>query len=148
MAHSVEILIPAQRYVFALEDGRAEVQPTPTSAEGFHAYKRLQKEGKVAGMIAIPNCCLVRAEKDYVVDPGLIMQGAPVSSSLRARGIEPHNVEILLTHTHFDHIEALVEFGGLRTHVHQIELDAPYTGLFQSIVDMVDVKTLTGEEGE
>ena len=148
MAHSVEILIPAQRYVFALENGRGEVQPTPTSADGFHAYKRLQKEGKVAAMIAIPNCCLVRAGNDYVVDPGLIMQGAPVSSSLRVRGIEPHEVEILLTHAHFDHIEALVEFGGRPTHVHQIELEAPYTGLFQSIIDLVDVKTLTGEEGE
>ena len=70
MAHSVEILLPAQRYVFALENGRAVPQPAPTSAEGFRAYKRLQAEGKVAGMIAIPNCCLVRAGEDYVVDPG------------------------------------------------------------------------------
>jgi glyoxylase-like metal-dependent hydrolase (beta-lactamase superfamily II) len=148
VAHSVEILIPAQRYVFALENGQAKVEPTPTSADGFHAYKRLQNEGKVGAMIAIPNCCLVRAEKDYVVDPGLIMQGAPVTSSLRARGIEPHETEVLLTHTHFDHIEALVEFSMRPTHVHEIELEAPYTGLFQSIVDMVDVKQLSGEEGE
>ena len=49
MAHSVEILLPAQRYVFALEDGHAEPQPASTSAEGFHTYKRLQREGKIAG---------------------------------------------------------------------------------------------------
>jgi glyoxylase-like metal-dependent hydrolase (beta-lactamase superfamily II) len=148
MAHSVEVLIPAQRYVFALENGSANVVPTPTSADGFRAYKELQKEGKVAAMIAIPNCCLVQAGKDYVVDPGLIMQGAPVTSSLRARGIEPHETEVLLTHNHFDHIEALVEFGGRPTHVHEIELEAPYTGLFQSLIDLVDVQKLTGEEGE
>jgi glyoxylase-like metal-dependent hydrolase (beta-lactamase superfamily II) len=148
MAHSVEVLIPAQRFVFALEGGRAVPAPAPTSADGFHSYKRLQKEGKVAAMIAIPNCCLVRAEKDYVVDPGLIMQGAPVSASLRARDIEPHTVEVLLTHNHFDHIEALVEFGGRPAHVHEIELKAPYTALFQSLVDMVDVHKLSGEEGE
>jgi glyoxylase-like metal-dependent hydrolase (beta-lactamase superfamily II) len=148
MAHSVEVLLPAQRYVFALEDGRAEPQPTPSSADGFHAYKRLQAEGRVAGMIAIPNCCLVRAAKDYVVDPGVIMQGAPVSSSLRKRGIEPSDCEVLLTHTHFDHIEALVEFSMRPTHVHEIELQAGYTGLFQSIIDMVQIERLTGEEGE
>ena len=62
MAHSVEILLPAQRYVFALdEDGNAEPQQISSSAEGFLAYKRLQAEGRVAGMIAIPNCCLIRA---------------------------------------------------------------------------------------
>ena len=137
MAHSVEVLIPAQRYVFALENGHAELLPTPTSADGFLAYKRLQTEGKVAAMIAIPNCCLVRAGKDYVVDPGLIMQGAPVTSSLRARGIEPHETKVILTHTHFDHIEALVEFARRETYVHEIELEAPYTAILQSVIDMV-----------
>ena len=148
MAHSVEVLLPAQRYVFALEDGHAEPQSIKSSADGFHAYKRVQKEGKVAGMIAIPNCCLVRAAKDYVVDPGVIMQGAPVSSSLRKRDIDPSSCEVLLTHAHFDHIEALIEFSMRPTHVHEIELEAGYTGIFQSIIDMVQVEKLTGEEGE
>ena len=104
MAHSVEVLLPAQRYVFALEDGRAVPQPASTSEEGFHSYKKLQREGKVAGMIAIPNCCLIRAGVDYVVDPGVMMQGAPVTASLRKRGIEPHETKVILTHTHFDHV--------------------------------------------
>jgi len=47
MAHSVEVLLPAQRYVFALENGRAVPQPASTSAEGFHSYKKVQREGKV-----------------------------------------------------------------------------------------------------
>jgi glyoxylase-like metal-dependent hydrolase (beta-lactamase superfamily II) len=148
VAHSVEILIPAQRFVFALENGNAQPQPAPTSADGFRAYKRLQGEGKVAAMIALPNCCLVRASETYVVDPGLIMQGAPVSSSLRARDIEPHAVKVLLTHTHFDHVEALIEFAGRETYVHEKELEAPYTAIYQSLIDMVQIVKLTGEQGE
>ena len=148
MSHSVEILLPAQRYVFALENGQAVPAPASTSEEGFRSYKRLQKEGKVAGMIAFPNCCLIRAGKDYVVDPGLVMQGAPVSSSLRARGIEPHETEVILTHTHFDHVEALIEFVQRKTYIHEIELEAPYTAFYQSIVDMVQIEKVSGEEGE
>jgi glyoxylase-like metal-dependent hydrolase (beta-lactamase superfamily II) len=149
MAHQVDVLLPAQRYVFALENGRAVPQPAADSAEGFRSYKRLQKEGKVAGMVAMPNCCLVRAAEDYVVDPGIVMQGAPVSSSLRARGIDPGSIrKLILTHTHFDHVEALVEFGGRDAFVHEKELEAPYTAFVQSVIDMVSVKRLTGDEGE
>jgi N-acyl homoserine lactone hydrolase len=148
LAHSVEVILPAQRYVFALEDGRAEPQPVTSSADGFRAFKRLQSEGRVAGMIAMPNCCLIRAKENYVVDPGLVMQGAPVSSSLRARGIEPHTVKVILTHGHFDHIEALIEFSQRETYLHELELDAPYTGIYQSIIEMVRITKLTGDEGE
>jgi glyoxylase-like metal-dependent hydrolase (beta-lactamase superfamily II) len=148
MGHSVEVILPAQRYVFALEDGRAEPEPASSSAEGFKAYKRLQREGKIAGMIAFPNCCLIRAGEDYVVDPGLIMQGAPVTASLRARGIEPHETKVILTHTHFDHAEALIEFVQREVYVHEIELDAPYTAIEQGVIDMVRPLKLTGDEGE
>jgi glyoxylase-like metal-dependent hydrolase (beta-lactamase superfamily II) len=148
MGHSVEILVPAQRYVFALEGGKAEPQPAATSAQGFESYKQLQKENKVAGMIAFPNCCLIKASENYVVDPGLVMQGAPVSSSLRARGVEPHTVDVILTHTHFDHVEALIEFAQRPTYVHKTELEAPYTAFVQSVIDMVQLRELTGDEGE
>ena len=148
MAHSVEVLLPAQRYVFALEDGRAVPQPASTSAEGFHSYKALQREGKVAGMIAIPNCCLVRAAEDYVVDPGVMMQGAPVTASLRARGVEPHTTKVIITHTHFDHVQALIEFTQRETYIHEIELEAPYAAIEQGVLEMVRQVKLTGEEGE
>lgn len=148
MAHSVEVLVPAQRYVFALEDGRAVPAPASTSEEGFHSYKKLQREGKIAGMIAIPNCCLVRAGDDYVVDPGVMMQGAPVTASLRARGIEPHETKVILTHTHFDHVQALIEFTQRETYVHEIELEAPYAAIEQGVLGMVRQVRLTGEEGE
>jgi glyoxylase-like metal-dependent hydrolase (beta-lactamase superfamily II) len=148
LAHSVEILLPAQRYVFALEDGRAVPEHVESSAEGFLAYKRLQKEGKVAGMVAMPNCCLIRASENYVVDPGLMMQGAPVTGTLRKRGIEPHTTKVILTHTHFDHVQALIEFVQREVYVHEIELDAPYAALEQGVLDMVRPIRLTGEEGE
>jgi glyoxylase-like metal-dependent hydrolase (beta-lactamase superfamily II) len=148
VGHSVEILLPAQRYVFALEDGEAKPEAAGSSADGFKAYKRLQSEGKVAGMIAMPNCCLVRAGENYVVDPGLMMQGAPVTASLRARGIEPHTTKVILTHTHFDHVEALIEFAQREVYVHEIEMKAPYTTIQQGVIDMVRPIELTGEEGE
>jgi N-acyl homoserine lactone hydrolase len=148
MAHSVEILLPAQRYVFALDDGRVEPQPAATSAEGFKSYKRLQREGRVAGMIAMPNCCLIRAAENYVVDPGLMMQGAPVTGSLRARGIEPHTTRVILTHTHFDHVQALIEFTQRETYVHEIELEAPYTAIERGVIDMVRPIKLSGDVGE
>jgi glyoxylase-like metal-dependent hydrolase (beta-lactamase superfamily II) len=148
VAHSVDILLPAQRYVFALEDGRAEPQHVGSSAEGFKVYKRLQAEGKVAGMIAMPNACLVRAAENYVVDPGLMMQGAPVTGSLRARGIEPHTTKVILTHAHFDHVQALIEFVQREVYVHEIELEAPYTAIEKGVIDMVRTIKLEGEEGE
>jgi len=148
MAHSVEVLLPAMRFVFALDNGHAEQQPVATSAEGFHAYKKLQAEGRVAGMIAVPNCCLVRASENYVVDPGVMMQGAPVTGSLRKRGIEPHTTKVILTHTHFDHVQALIEFTQRETYVHEIELEAPYAALEKGVLDMVRTIKLTGEEGE
>ena len=148
MAHSVEILLPAQRFIFALENGHAEPQQIGSSAEGFKVYKRLQSEGKVAGMIALPNACLVRAKENYVVDPGLMMQGTPVTGALRARGIEPSTTKVILTHTHFDHVQALIEFVQREVYVHQIELDAPYTAIEQGVIEMVRPIKLEGEEGE
>jgi glyoxylase-like metal-dependent hydrolase (beta-lactamase superfamily II) len=144
----VEILLPAQRYVFALENGDAHPQQTSSSAEGFKAYKRLQAEGKIVGMVAMPNCCLIRASANYVVDPGLMMQGAPVTGSLRKRGIDPQTTKVILTHTHFDHVQALIEFPQREVYVHEIELEAPYAAIEQGVLDMVRPRKLTGEEGE
>jgi glyoxylase-like metal-dependent hydrolase (beta-lactamase superfamily II) len=148
LGHSVEILLPAQRYVLALEEGKAKPERTSSSADGFKAYKRLQAEGKVAGMVAMPNCCLIRAGANYVVDPGLMMQGAPVTGSLRARGIEPHTTKVILTHTHFDHVQALIEFVQREVYVHEIELEAPYAAIEQGVLDMVRPIKLSGDEGE
>ena len=55
---------------------------------------------------------------------------------------------MILTHTHFDHVEALIEFTQRETYVHKIELEAPYAAIEQGVLDMVRTIELTGEEGE
>ena len=71
----VHVLVPAQRHVFAVSNGEAEVAASDDSADGFRRYKALQEGGRTAGMVAFPNTLLIRGERDYLVDPGLIMQG-------------------------------------------------------------------------
>ena len=99
-------------------------------------------------MIAIPNCCLIRAAENYVVDPGVVMQGAPVTGALRKRGIEPHETKVILTHTHFDHVQALIEFTQRETYVHEIELQAALHRDRAEQARHGAVEKLTGEEGE
>jgi N-acyl homoserine lactone hydrolase len=77
-----------------------------------------------------------------------MMQGATVTGALRKRDIEPHTTKVILTHTHFDHVQALIEFGQRETYVHEIELEAPYTAIEQNKLDMVRTIKLTGEAGE
>ena len=43
---SVHILVPAQRYVFAVSNGEAEAATVDSSAEGFERYKALQQGGR------------------------------------------------------------------------------------------------------
>ena len=62
---------------------------TDDSADGFRRYKELQQGGRTVGMVAFPNTLLIRAERDYLVDPGLIMQGGPVFGALADLGVEP-----------------------------------------------------------
>ena len=62
-------------------------------------------------MVAFPNTVLIRAERDYLVDPGLIMQGAPVIGALQELGVDPNEVkDVILTHLHFDHAEGLAGY--------------------------------------
>ncbi len=50
----VHLLVPAQRHVFAVSNGEAEVSAIEDSADGFRRYKELQKDGRTAGMVAFP----------------------------------------------------------------------------------------------
>jgi glyoxylase-like metal-dependent hydrolase (beta-lactamase superfamily II) len=100
-------------------------------------------------MLVIPNSCLIRAERNYVVDPGVAMQGAPYSAAVSAHGIDPFKIkDVILTHLHFDHVGALMEFPGRRCFVHEIELDAPYAFIQKSLLETVDLEVLSGDEGE
>jgi N-acyl homoserine lactone hydrolase len=120
-----------------------------SSADGFRRYKRLQEEGRAVGMVAFPNTLLVRAERDYLVDPGLIMQGAPVHGALAALGVEAHEVkDVILTHLHFDHAEGLAAWPQRRAYVHRLETEAPYAQIVSGMLEMCELEVLDGEEGE
>jgi N-acyl homoserine lactone hydrolase len=146
---SVHVLVPAQRYVFAVSNGEAEAATIDSSADGFERYKSLQQGGRTAGMVAFPNTLLVRGERDYLVDPGLIMQGAPVIGALQELGVEPNDVkDVILTHLHFDHAEGLAGWPMRKTYVHKLETEAPYAQLVSGVMEMANLEVLEGEEGE
>jgi glyoxylase-like metal-dependent hydrolase (beta-lactamase superfamily II) len=146
---SVHVLVPAQRYVFAVSNGEAEAATIDSSAEGFERYKSLQQGGRTTGMVAFPNTLLVRGERDYLVDPGLIMQGAPVIGALEELGVDPSDVkDVILTHLHFDHAEGLAGWPMRRTYVHKLETEAPYAQIVSGVLEMANLEVLEGEEGE
>jgi glyoxylase-like metal-dependent hydrolase (beta-lactamase superfamily II) len=146
---SVHVLVPAQRYVFAVSNGEAEAATVDSSADGFRRYKSLQQGGRTAGMVAFPNTLLIRAERDYLVDPGLIMQGAPVIGALAELGVEPQEVkDVILTHLHFDHAEGMAAWPMRRTYVHKLETEAPYAQVVSGPLENAQLEVLEGEEGE
>jgi N-acyl homoserine lactone hydrolase len=146
---SVHVLVPAQRYVFAVSNGEAEATTAGSSAEGFQRYKALQQGGRTVGMVAFPNTLLVRGERDYLVDPGLIMQGAPVIGALAELGVEPQEIkDVILTHLHFDHAEGMAAWPQRRTFVHRIETEAPYAQIVAGQLEMANLEVVDGEEGE
>jgi glyoxylase-like metal-dependent hydrolase (beta-lactamase superfamily II) len=146
---SVHVLVPAQRHVFAVSNGDADVATVDDSADGFRRYKELQAGGRTAGMVAFPNTLLVRGERDYLVDPGLIMQGAPVFGALGELGVDPGDVkDVILSHLHFDHAEGLVAWPQRRVYVHRLETEAPYAQIVAGALEMANLEVLDGEEGE
>ena len=150
MAHSVHVLIPAQRYVFSVDgEGEAEVAAISSSAEGFRRYKELQAEGRSVGMVVIPNTTLIRAGRDYLVDPGLVMQGSALIGALAAHRIEPHEIkDVILTHLHFDHAEGMAAWPQRRTVVHRLETEAPYAQVVAGVLEMANLEVVDGDEGE
>jgi glyoxylase-like metal-dependent hydrolase (beta-lactamase superfamily II) len=146
---SVHVLVPAQRYVFAVADGEAEPAAIGSSAEGFERYKELQEDGKTVGMVAFPNTLLIRGERDYLVDPGLIMQGGPVIGALQQLGVDANEVkDVILTHLHYDHAEGMAAWPMRRTYVHKLETEAPYAQIVAGQLENANLEVLEGEEGE
>jgi glyoxylase-like metal-dependent hydrolase (beta-lactamase superfamily II) len=149
MPAEVHLLVPAQRHVFAVSNGEAQVTAIDDSADGFRRYKELQEGGRTVGMVAFPNTLLVRAQRDYLVDPGLIMQGGPVFGALGALGVDPGAVkDVILTHLHFDHAEGLAVWPQRRAYVHRLETEAPYAQIISGMLAMVELEVLEGDEGE
>jgi glyoxylase-like metal-dependent hydrolase (beta-lactamase superfamily II) len=100
-------------------------------------------------MVAFPNTLLVRGERDYLVDPGLIMQGAPLLGALEELGVEPGDVkDVILTHLHFDHAEGLAGWPQRRTYVHKLETEAPYAQIVAGVLELANLDVLEGDEGE
>jgi glyoxylase-like metal-dependent hydrolase (beta-lactamase superfamily II) len=146
---SVHVLIPAQRYVFAIDGEEAKPEQISSSAEGFKRYKELQADGKPVGMVAFPNSLLIRGEQDYLVDPGLIMQGAPLISAMAELGVSANDVKnVILTHLHFDHAEGMAAWPMRKTYVHRLENEAPYAQIVAGSMEMAELEILDGEEGE
>jgi N-acyl homoserine lactone hydrolase len=146
---SVHLLVPAQRYVFSLAGGEARPQQVSSSADGFRRYKELQARGETVGMVAFPNTLLVRGERDYLIDPGLIMQGAPLFGALAELGVEPQEIkDVILTHLHFDHAEGLAAWPMRKAWVHRLETEAPYAQIVTGPLENIDLEPLDGEEGE
>jgi N-acyl homoserine lactone hydrolase len=147
--HSVDVLVPAQRYVFSLDGGDAVPERVKSSADGFRRYKELQEEGRTVGMVAIPNSVLIRASENYLVDPGLIMQGAPLFGALGALGVDAGDVrKVIMSHLHFDHAEALATWPQRTVYVHRLETEAPYAQLVAGQLETVNLEILEGDEGE
>ena len=100
-------------------------------------------------MVAFPNTLLVRGDRDYLVDPGLIMQGGPVFGALSELGIEASQVkDVILTHLHFDHAEGLAAWPQRRVYAHRLETEAPYAQIVAGMLETVDLEVLDGDEGE
>jgi glyoxylase-like metal-dependent hydrolase (beta-lactamase superfamily II) len=119
------------------------------SADGFRRYKSLQQGGRTAGMVAFPNSLLIRASEDYLVDPGLVMQGAPLFGALDELGVQANDVKkVILTHLHFDHAEGLAAWPQRTAYVHRLETEAPYAQLVAGQLETVNLEVLDGDEGE
>jgi N-acyl homoserine lactone hydrolase len=100
-------------------------------------------------MVAIPNSVLIQASEPYVVDPGVIMQGAPLFGALSRLGVGANDVKrVIMTHLHFDHAEALATWPQRTTYVHRLETEAPYAQLVAGQLEMVNLEILEGDEGE
>ena len=100
-------------------------------------------------MVAFPNTLLIRASEDYLVDPGLVMQGAPLFGALASLGVEANDVKkVILTHMHFDHAEALIAWPQRTVYAHRLETEAPYAQLVAGQLETVNLEILDGDEGE
>ena len=124
-------------------------EPVESSADGFRRYKELQADGNPVGMIAIPNSLLIRGSEDFLVDPGLVMQGAPLFGALTKLGVSANDLKkVILTHLHFDHAEALAAWPQRTVFVHRLETEAPYAQLVAGQLETVNLEILDGDEGE
>ncbi|GAB4249374.1 MAG: hypothetical protein Kow00129_10170 [Thermoleophilia bacterium] len=151
-----EILLPAHRYVFAVDNGKLLEfnRPGDLSFHRFHRYQALKPDMPVHGMIAWPNTVLLRGPVVALVDPGLRMQGPPLLLALQAAGLGPDDLDLIInTHAHDDHVQGNAYFPGVPVAVHELEFGSagPGRGLGSGAdfrPEGGEVQLLRGEAGE
>jgi N-acyl homoserine lactone hydrolase len=145
-----DILVPAQRYVFSLEEGRLveHDRPGDSSADRFRRYQELKAAHPVHGMIAWPNSVLLTGPRTIIVDPGILAQGPPLLLALAARGLSPEDVDLVVnTHLHADHSQANLLFPDATLAVHEREWAENRAGPTGGSV-LPSVRLLEGDSGE
>lgn len=145
-----DIVVPAQRYVFAVEEGVIVEfdRPEESPAERFVRYQGLKADHPVHGMIAWPNTVLLRGPVTAVVDPGLITQGPPLLLGLERLGVSAGDVELVInTHSHVDHTHANVYFPRAAGVLHAVEHER-YAAEYRLGFEPSVLHLLQGDEGE
>ena len=144
---TLEILIPAHRMVFALQEDEFVELRAPSSWGTFRAYRKLPDT--VPAMIAWPNTVLLRGPEIIVVDPGYQTQGDMLIGALGARGIDPEQVDtVIMTHLHSDHVTALPQLGEVEVFFHRDEAGNPHAEIYRGARDAATETLLSGEQGE
>lgn len=145
--YAVDVLLPTARFAFSVEDGRTEVLPEHRSPEAYQRYRQLKRDRVVVGMTTFPNTVLLRGDRTVLVDPGLHLQNQPVLAALRARDVDPADLDlIVLTHAHLDHAGACVDVPG-PVAVHGLERTEPDWAMVSGILADHPVTFLDGEAG-
>ncbi|GAB4259655.1 MAG: hypothetical protein Kow00122_17050 [Thermoleophilia bacterium] len=145
-----DIVVPAQRYVFAVEGGRVLEfnEPGDESFHRFARYQEIKSRHPVHGMIVWPNTVLLRGPLTVVVDPGLVTQGPPLLLALERLGVDPEDVDLVInTHHHVDHTHANVYFPGATCVMHKWEYNR-YTAEYRLGFEPPNLRLLEGETGE
>jgi glyoxylase-like metal-dependent hydrolase (beta-lactamase superfamily II) len=143
----LDILIPAHRLVFALQDDEFVELKAPSTYGTFRSYRKLPDT--VPAMIAWPNTVLLRGAENIVIDPGYQTQGDMLIGALESRGLEPDDIRtVVMTHLHSDHVTALPQLGDVELFVHEDEMENSHAGPYRGVRDHAEVRLLTGDEGE
>jgi hydroxyacylglutathione hydrolase len=145
-----DIVVPAQRYIFAVEDGSVVEfdQPGDLSHDRFNRYQALKADHPVHGMIAWPNTVLLRGPRTVIVDPGMLMQGPPLLLGLERLGVDPQDIDLVVnTHHHVDHTHGNAYFPNITCAIHKWEYNR-YLAEYRLGFEPPNVRLLEGDEGE
>ncbi len=144
-----DIVVPAQRYVFAIDDGEVAEFNSPGELphERFQRYQEMKKGHPVHGMVAWPNTVLLRGPLTVIIDPGIIMQGPPLLLGLQRLGVEPEDIDLVInTHHHVDHTHANAYFPTITCVMHKWEYNR-YLSEFRLGFEPLNMRLLEGESG-